>query len=174
MAAAPRSRSLSCRPSLPGLFPFGSLQEVPMRWIQLFTVALVLSALPTARGDGPRDTDAIQGTWMASTAELGGKPLPEEARKSIRVTLKDGTYTLTAGKGPDRGTVKLGPAAKPRAMDVTGTEGPNKGKTFLAIYELEADTLKVCYDLSGKGRPSKFETKEGTRLFLVTYKRAKP
>jgi hypothetical protein len=38
----------------------------------------------------------------------------------------------------------------------------------------DGDTLRVCYDLSGKSRPTEFKTKEGTRLFLVTYKRQNP
>ena len=59
-------------------------------------------------------------------------------------------------------------------MDITGTDGPNKGKTLLAIYEQEGDTLRVCYDLSGQGRPTELRTNEGTPLFLVTYQRAKP
>ena len=58
-------------------------------------------------------------------------------------------------------------------MDITGTEGPNKGKTFLAVYELDGDTLRICYDLSGKSRPTEFKTTEGTQLFLVSYKREK-
>lgn len=42
---------------------------------------------------------------------------------------------------------------------------------FLAIYELDGDTLRVCYDLSGKARPSEFKTKAETQLLLFTYKR---
>ncbi|HVS39169.1 MAG TPA: TIGR03067 domain-containing protein [Gemmataceae bacterium] len=145
-----------------------------MRWIPLVTLTLVLSIMQTAKSDGPKDSDAIQGTWLASAAELGGKPCAEEVRKSIKLTLEDGKYTVTVGKSPDQGTVKLDPSAKPKAMDITGTEGPNKGKTFLAIYESDGDTLKICYDLSGKGRPTEFKTTEGTQLFLVTYKREKP
>ena len=34
-------------------------------------------------------------------------------------------------------------------MTITGTEGPNRGKTFPAIYELKDDTLRICDDLSG-------------------------
>lgn len=60
--------------------------------------------------------------------------------------------------------------AEPKALDIAGTEGPNKGRTILAIYEQGGDTLPVCYDLSGKGRPAGFRTKEGTRLLLVGYK----
>ena len=58
-------------------------------------------------------------------------------------------------------------------MDITGTDGPNKGETILAIYERDGDALRVCYDLSGKSRPTEFKTKAGTQLFLVTYKREK-
>lgn len=88
--------------------------------------------------------------------------------------MKDDGYTVTAGPSVDRGTVKLTASAKPKQMDFTGTEGPNKGKTILASYEQDGDTLKVCYDLGGKERPTEFKSKEGSQLFLVTYKREKP
>jgi hypothetical protein len=44
----------------------------------------------------------------------------------------------------------------------------------LAIYELDGDQLKICYDLTGKSRPKEFSTKDAKQLFLVNYKRAKP
>jgi len=56
-------------------------------------------------------------------------------------------------------------------MAITGTEGPNSGRTFPAIYELEGDTLRICYDLSGVKRPTEFKSIAGTRLYLVTYVR---
>jgi uncharacterized protein (TIGR03067 family) len=62
---------------------------------------------------------------------------------------------------------------KPGSMSVTGTEGPNRGKTFPAIYELTGDTLRICYDLSGAKRPAEFKTVTGTQLYLVTYHRRK-
>lgn len=150
------------------------LKGIPMLLMLLIVLALVLSFAPAAGGADAKDADALQGTWLAATAELAGKPFPDEVRKSIKLVIKDDTYTVTVGKQPDRGTVKLNPGAKPKEMDVTGTDGPNKGKTFRAIYELDGDTLRICYDLSGKGRPTEFKTKEGTQLFLVTYKREKP
>jgi uncharacterized protein (TIGR03067 family) len=51
-----------------------------------------------------------------------------------------------------------------------GVDGPNKGKTILAIFEVNGDVLKVCYDVSGRKRPTEFQTKKGTALFLVHYK----
>lgn len=141
--------------------------------VTLIAIFLLLLFVPPVHSDDAKDMDALQGTWLASSAEIGGKPFPDEVRKSIKLTLKDGMYTVTVGKNPDVGTVKLTPSAKPKAMDVTGTEGPNKGKTILAIYELDGKVLKICYDLSGKARPKEFKTAEGTLLFLVTYKREK-
>jgi uncharacterized protein (TIGR03067 family) len=137
-------------------------------------LTMVFSFSPAAKGGDAKDGDSIGGTWLPSTAELGGKMFPDEVRKSIKLVLKDDKYTVTVGDRVDQGTVKLNPAANPKELDITGTEGPNKGKKILAIYERDGDTLRICYDLSGKTRPTEFKTKEGTLLFLVTYKREKP
>jgi uncharacterized protein (TIGR03067 family) len=147
--------------------------ETPVR-LKLVLLALVLSFSPAATRGDAKDGDTLDGTWLPETAELGGKMFPDEIRKSIKLVVKDGKYTVTVGKVVDQGTAKLNPKAKPKEMDVTGTDGPNKGKTFLAIYERDGDTLRVCYDLGGKNRPTEFKTKEGTQLFLVTYKLEKP
>lgn len=144
-----------------------------MRWLGFFVLTLVLAVLQIARGEAPTDRDVMQGTWLASTAELAGKPFPDKVRQAIKLTLQEDRYTVTVGKNPDQGTFKLDPAARPKVMDITGTEGPNKGKTIPAIYELDGDTLKVCYNLGGKDHPTEFKTSEGTQLFLVTYKREK-
>ena len=120
------------------------------------------------------DGSSIEGTWLPAAAELGGKMFPDEVRKTIKLVVKDDKYTVTVGEGIDQGTVKLNPAASPKELDITGTDGPNKGRTILAIYERDGDTLRICYDLSGSNRPSEFSSRPGSQLFLVTYKREKP
>jgi uncharacterized protein (TIGR03067 family) len=141
--------------------------------IVLPLTVLLFLAPDVCCGDAKDDAKALEGTWLPETAELAGQKFPDEVRKTIKLVLKGDTYTVTVGEATDRGTVKLDAGKKPKAMDITGTEGPNKGKTFLAIYEVTKDSLKVCYDLSGKERPTEFKTKEGTQLFLVTYRREK-
>jgi uncharacterized protein (TIGR03067 family) len=137
------------------------------------TLVMAVSFSSIAWGDDAKD-DKLDGTWLPSSAELGGKKFPDEVRKSLKLVIKDDKYTVTVEKeGTDEGTVKLMPSATPKAMDITGTKGANKGKTYLAIYEHTGDTLRVCYDLSGKNRPTEFKSKEGTLLFLVEYKRQK-
>jgi len=83
------------------------------------------------------------------------------------------TEQTPRGPSVDRGTVELELTANPKGMSIHGIEGPNKGKTFPAIYEVDGDTLRICYDLSGQKRPTQFKTQPGTQLYLVTYQRAK-
>ena len=130
-------------------------------------LALVVSCSTAAWSD---DAKSLNGTWLPVTAELAGEKFPDEVRKTIKLVVDDDKYTVTVGKKPDRGTVKVDSSKKPKEMDIIGTDGPNKGKTFLAIYELDGDTLRVCYDLSGKARPTEFKTTAGTKLYLVEYK----
>jgi len=103
-----------------------------------FTLFLALSMPCLSRGDDAKDdAKAMDGTWLASAAELGDEKFPDEVRKTIKLVIDDGKYTVTAGKNPNRGTVKVDPSKKPKEMDIVGTEGPNKGKTFLVTYTRE-------------------------------------
>ncbi len=119
------------------------------------------------------DETTIEGIWLPATAELAGQKFPDEIRQTIKLVIKDDKYTATVGKNTDQGIFKLDSAANPKTLDITSTDGPHKGKTILAIYELDGDTLRVCYDLGGKNRPTEFKTKADTQLFLVTYEREK-
>jgi uncharacterized protein (TIGR03067 family) len=149
-------------------------------------MCLALAACVTAfagADDGAKtaeDAKGIAGLWKPLKAELAGKPLPDAVLKTISLKLDDGKYEVFVGDSPDRGTYTLDPAANPKAITITGTEGPNQGKTFPAIYELKkdetaggGDTLRICYDLSGQNRPTDFKTAPGTKLYLVTYGRKK-
>ena len=143
-----------------------------MRQRSQLLLALLLSLvllLNRTRAADPKETDNIDGTWLPSAAELEAKQYPDDVRKSIKLEVKDGKYTVTVGDAVDKGTVKLDTTAKPMSLDITGSEGPNKGKTILAIFERDGDTLRICYDLSGKTRPTEFKTTTGSKLFLVTY-----
>jgi uncharacterized protein (TIGR03067 family) len=144
-----------------------------MRQMVLVLFMWILCLAASGRGADAKAAAEIEGTWLPATAELGGKMLPDEVLKSIKLVIKDDRYTVTVGKALDQGTLKRNDTAKPRKMDITGTEGPNKGKTIPAIYELNGDTLRICYDLSGTSHPTEFKTTEGSKRYLVTYKREK-
>jgi len=116
------------------------------------------------------DAKELQGTWVAVKAELSGIPIVELG--TITLTIENENYVVSVNGKVDQGTCKIDAAARPGKMTITGgKEGPNAGKTFLAIYELQGDMLRVCYDLSGKKAPEEFATRQGTPLYLVSYKR---
>jgi uncharacterized protein (TIGR03067 family) len=145
---------------------------LPLRRLTGVLFALITSAGCLFAADSP-DAKALRGDWLPVKAELGGRAMPEAVLKAISLKLGDGTYDVLADGHPDKGTYRVDPSAKPKTMVIRGTEGPNQGKTIPAIYELQGDTLRICYDLSGAKTPSDFKSPAGTRLYLVTYQRKK-
>lgn len=139
----------------------------------LATSLRALAANESADQKTANDQHALQGDWLPIKAELAGKPFPDAVLNTISLKLTKNEYdVLVAGKS-DNGTWTIDPAAKPKGMKIVGVKGPNAGKTFPAIYEINGDTLRICYDLSGAKRPTEFNTKPATKLYLVTYKRKK-
>jgi uncharacterized protein (TIGR03067 family) len=147
-----------------------------MKTLPSIFIAMILFTAAARSQDAADERKLLQGVWLPTAAELSGDPLDEATLKTMKLVLEGDKYAVTVGISPfDKGVIKIDPAAKPKTMDITGAEGANKGKTFLAIYELNGDTLRICYDLTGKVRPTEFKTKKGELLFLATYKRlAKP
>lgn len=145
-----------------------------MEKLAFVAIVAVLSFQPIAQSADPKaDAKAVEGTWLPTSLELGGAKMQGDQFKGLQLILADGKYTLKTPQGDDKGTYTIDATKSPKHLDIKGTEGPNKGKSFLCIYELGGDTLRVCYDLSGTTRPSEFKTKPMTQLFLAEYKRAK-
>lgn len=138
------------------------------KFILLLSICCFLIA-PAAGQKLDREKKMIEGDWIVVSGELGGRKMPDEGFKDAKLIMADGHYTFQN----DHGDYKLIADENPKAMDIHGVEGPNKGKTLLAIYEVNGDTLKICYDLSGKSRPHEFTTVAGTPQFLAIYKRAR-
>ncbi len=128
-----------------------------------------------AKPDPADDAKAVQGLWIPVKAELAGQPMPDSVLKTISLKLDKGKYEVTVSTEPhpDKGLYIIDATSKPKSVTITSVEGPNHGKTIPAIYELEGDTYRVCYDLSCAKRPTEFKTLPGTQLYLVTYKRKK-
>ena len=110
----------------------------------------------------------LDGRWKATYAELSGSVLTGDVVAAIELQLESGRYTV----GNDRGTCSINMDRSPHEMDITGTEGPNAGRTIPAIFVASADELVICYNLGGGERPAAFSTRSGSREFLVRYKRA--
>jgi len=108
----------------------------------------------------------LNGIWIPTKQEMGGKAMPETVYQNFKLTMADSTFIFGIGK-EDVGITTYANGK----MDIYGKEGPNKGKHYTAIYKLENDILTICYNLAGDGYPSAFETQSKPTLFLTVYKK---
>ena len=145
--------------------------------IPFILAILTFGIVASIRADDPKpkkdDAAAMDGKWAMTSGEMAGTAFPAEVTKSLTLILDKGKYTVKSPGPDDLGTTTIDATKTPKELDIKGTEGPNKGKTILAIYELDGDTLKVCYDLEGKKRPTEFKTAKESKQFLATYQRVK-
>ncbi|MDB5341711.1 MAG: hypothetical protein JWP89_88 [Schlesneria sp.] len=146
-----------------------------------FVVLFAGVGLPAMAGDAKeeavmKDVESLKGTWVVVSAERDGRKLTDEQIKGVMLTF-DGGEKVVVKKGDQplfEGTIKIDPTKKPKTQDSTQTsEGENKGKITLSIYEVEGDTLKICSAEPGKDRPAEFSTQPGSGHFLRVYKREK-
>ena len=127
-------------------------------------------AAAAAQEDVPtKDVAKLQGTWKVVVLEGGGTKAPEGSFKEMQYLIEGDKMSVT-GKPRDLCTYRVDATAKPKAIDIPGGE-----KEFSkAIYEVEGDTLKLCFSQSTKAdRPKDFST-AGTEYLCFTLKREKP
>jgi uncharacterized protein (TIGR03067 family) len=135
--------------------------------------ALLFAAPLAAQDEAQKELARLQGDWVVVSAEANGQKLPADITKDFTLTLKGNRFTTRRGsEQPRSGTYKVDLTKKPHTMDVTLEAGPDKGKTQLAIYVLEKDTLQICSGPpDSKDRPADFETKGKKDLTVLHLKR---
>jgi len=137
---------------------------------------LVLTAASTRaddQADVEKELKKFQGAWTFESVEAGGKKLPADQFKGMTVNFEGNKYAVKLGdQVVEAATLKFDPSKTPKTFDSTVTAGPNKGKVYLAIYEISGDTLKVCFDEEGKKRPTEFKGASGAQT-LVVHQRVK-
>ncbi len=116
----------------------------------------------------------FEGVWRFAVVEVEGTRQPEAPFATNKIIIRgDGSYIVVQGKRITRGQFKVDPTKTPKHFDVTITDGPAKGRTFSAIYELNDDTYKFCAFLRGKDRPSALTSEPGGGTMLQVLKREK-
>ncbi len=152
-------------------------------FFELMVVGLLFTAFdPIAWADDAKDEairkdhKLIEGTWKIIALEVNGnKAKEEDARKLTVVNGSDGTWVLySEDKEVTRGTSTIDPTKKPKTIDFMATEGNDKDKKHLGIYELGEKTRKLCFAAPGKERPSEFSSPADSGIILAVFEREKP
>ena len=136
--------------------------------------AALLLLLPAAllrADDAPKGDKELDGEWEIKSLLRGGKEPPEDAPKPS-ATIKGDQLILKFGDKEYKTTFQVDPTKTPKTMDVKMEEGPHKGETMKAIYEVKGDELRLCHDEPGKDRPTEFTSKEPGEV-LAVWKRVK-
>jgi uncharacterized protein (TIGR03067 family) len=121
-----------------------------------------------------KDLKLFEGTWKIVSMELEGMKLPEDQYKDAKLVCKGSDFTYTDIGGTEyKGTFKIDPSKKPKTLDVTFTDGPNKGEVLVAIYEIDETTYKLCAKPMSKDRPTEFSAKQGSGCVLEILKKQK-
>jgi uncharacterized protein (TIGR03067 family) len=135
----------------------------------VLTAGLLLAADKPAKED-TKDKEKIQGTWAAVSAVRGGEKQPEEKAKQLTLILAaDGKATIKHRNKETEGKYTFDAGKKPKEFGISADD-----KTLEGIYKLEGDTLTLCIGEKGNDeKPTKFESKEGTKVMLIVFKRQK-
>ena len=123
-----------------------------------------------------KELENLEGTWQYESMQVGGDPPFGGIEQIAKMTLaiKGDIYTI---KSQDKVlglmVLKIDPGKSPKTIDLTVSDGPDKGKTVPGIYHLEEDSLKICVSNTGYKRPTEFSSNSVIGHILITFKRVK-
>ncbi len=109
----------------------------------------------------------IEGTYKVLALEKSGKAGPKELADSLTVTIKgDEMVIAIAGEGEKKAKIKVDGTKTPKSIDITPSEGPEKGKTFPGIYKSEKGEFTLVFTEKGD-RPKDFKTENAAMLLKM-------
>jgi RNA polymerase sigma factor (sigma-70 family) len=117
------------------------------------------------------DREFLQGTWAVDAREAGGKTAEADALKGAKVVVKGDTIAVSSPAGESRGTFWLDAASTPGTLDVTFTDGPEKGNKYVGVYEVDGDRWRFCRTVDSSRRPKEFVIRADRGDILETLRR---
>ena len=112
----------------------------------------------------------LEGKWKVIACQVNGVWLPREIFKSFLYEIHDTqsklhwaelSYGQWAGSFPKSDTGQIIPADDHRNITLIPEKGPNAGKTYEGIYDLEHDILKLSLAFPDQEKPSDFQGQAG-------------
>jgi uncharacterized protein (TIGR03067 family) len=119
---------------------------------------------------------SLQGNWVMVRWQKAGSVVlynpPEKfhvwAIRGDRLTARQGAL----GWAMDC-TFRIDPTGKPKRLDTQERSGPDRGKTGRYLYQLDGDTLTVCYRGLGQARPKDFTDRAAADQVVIVFTRLK-
>ena len=116
--------------------------------------------------------EKVIGNWQALSGTVAGMALGDEVVSATTLCIGPHSYEVNLAGNIDRGSCEFESSTMPIKMKIFGQEGPNAGKTYLAILEfVKADEIRVAYDLSGSTYPSCFDPTTDKHNYVASFRR---
>jgi uncharacterized protein (TIGR03067 family) len=135
-----------------------------MRSLLLASVALLVAA-----DKADDDLKKIQGSWTVVSMVKFQKKASDDYVKKMSVEVKENVLTINDAGNAIESEIKLDPTKKPKTIDLI-REATTGNVTILGIYELEGDTLKLCWSRS-KERPTALDGAKADGLMVLKRKK---
>jgi uncharacterized protein (TIGR03067 family) len=112
----------------------------------------------------------LEGYYSVTVLEKAGMTAPKELVESVKVSIKGDEITIKVMGQDKKAKIKADNSKTPNTIDISPSEGPEKGKTFPGIYKIEKDEVTIVFTEKGE-RPK--ELKAEGEAMLMKLKRDK-
>jgi uncharacterized protein (TIGR03067 family) len=106
----------------------------------------------------------LEGTYKVTYMEKVGKVASKDITETLKVTFKGEELVIKFGDDEKKAKIKVDSSKTPNTIDISPSEGPEKGKTFPGIYKTEKGELTLVFTEKGD-RPKEFKV-EGEAALL--------
>jgi uncharacterized protein (TIGR03067 family) len=156
-----------------------------LRFPILCGLALVvgLSFADDREDSAKKDLKLLQGTWQLVSAENAGEDVTKDTvdRGMDKLIISSDAWIQETGGKPNytarNSRITLDPSTTLKSFDHIVTLVDHSQRLRLiypGIYELQGNTLKICFDVDLKSRPKEFKTKPGQNYFSAVLKKVEP
>jgi uncharacterized protein (TIGR03067 family) len=137
--------------------------------LEVFTrgAAAVMEPEPAAAAAATGEGELV-GEWAMQAAYQGGQALDASMVKTgRRITSATETTTYFGKQVFLQATYTTDASLTPKTIDLL----LKNGKTQLGIYEVDGDTMRICFTTPGKPRPADFESRPADGRTSAVWKR---
>jgi uncharacterized protein (TIGR03067 family) len=123
----------------------------------------------TRAGDAADDAKLWQGTWKMVSCTWNGQPQPGD----VEWVVEGGYYRIRLDRQLHADHYPFRLDANQKHIDVNHHDTPQGtyGGKLKGIYTISGDSLRVCYDLTGRRYPESFDAGPGSQQVLYQFQR---
>ncbi len=110
------------------------------------------------------DAEKIQGYWQAISAEVDGKIVPQSELKELQVVIGKDSMSSPKGKISLICDYQIDSNQTPKQINMTQDQ-----RKVLGIFDLDGDTLRICFAADSGTRPSSFDTQKNQSSGTISF-----